>query len=70
MGFVDDVLFNIIDGRMIALIVPGPAKLFGLFGREDDYVIPWERIMRIGDDIIIVEIKEHSRRKRDRRKWW
>jgi YlmC/YmxH family sporulation protein len=70
LGFVDDVLFNIIDGRMLAFVVPGPAKFFGLFGREDDYIIPWERIVRIGDDIILVEISEHRRQKRERKKWF
>ena len=40
----------------IALIVPGKLKFFGLFGREDDFVIPWGCIRRIGNDIILVEV--------------
>ncbi|MDR2530087.1 MAG: YlmC/YmxH family sporulation protein [Oscillospiraceae bacterium] len=70
LGYVEDVLFGIPDGRVVALIVPGPARFFGLFGREDDYMIPWDRIMRIGEDIIIVEISEQNRRKRERRKFF
>ena len=33
------------------------AGIFGLFGRKDDFVIPWNRICRIGPDIILVEAK-------------
>lgn len=70
MGFVDDVLLDVADGRVAALVVPGPCRIFGLFGREDDYVIAWERIRRIGDDIILVEISgEYSREKRPRKFW-
>ena len=43
-------------------------KFFGLLGREDDYVLPWQSIVRIGSDIILVDCKgEVSRRKRRRR---
>ena len=40
---------------MTALIVPGPCRFLGLFGREDDYVIPWLCCKRIGDDLILVD---------------
>jgi len=66
LGYVDDVMFNIIDGRMIAVIVPGPAKYLGMFGHEDDYIIPWDKIVRIGDDIILVEVREQRREKSKR----
>ena len=42
-------------GRVTALIVPGPCRFLGLFGREDDYVIPWLCCKRIGDDLILVD---------------
>ncbi|MDR2360483.1 MAG: YlmC/YmxH family sporulation protein [Oscillospiraceae bacterium] len=69
LGYVDDVILNIVDGRLLALVVPGPAKFFGLLGREDDYIIPWERITRIGSDIILVEVREQRRECRPKRKW-
>jgi len=69
LGFVSDVELDLADGRLIAVIVPGPAKFLGLFGREDDYVIPWEKISRIGDDIILVDAESEQRRyRRDRRR--
>ena len=30
-------------------------RLFGLLGRRDDYVIPWEQVRRVGADIILIE---------------
>ena len=52
----------------MSLVTPGRSKFFGLLGREDDYVLPWGCIVRIGGDIILVEAKgEFMRRKRQRR---
>jgi len=65
---VCDLEFDDNDGRIISLITPGRAKMFGLLGREDDYVLPWSCIVRIGSDIILVEAKgDFMRRKRRRR---
>ena len=70
VGYVDDVIINIDSGQILALVVPGRCRFFGLFGREDDYVIPWECIKKIGDDIILVEISgSYKREKRVRRFW-
>ena len=57
LGFVCDVLVEVPDGEVKAIIVPGPCRIFGLFGRRDDFLIPWNCIKRIGPDIILVEIK-------------
>ena len=55
LGYVGDVECQLPEGKMTALIVPGPCRFLGLFGREDDYVIPWLCIKRIGDDLILVD---------------
>ena len=57
LGFVCDVLVEVPDGCVKAIIVPGPCRILGLFGRRDDFLIPWNCIKRIGPDIILVEIK-------------
>ena len=38
--------------------VPGPAKWMGCMGREFEVFIPWCRIVKIGPDIILVDIDE------------
>ena len=55
LGFVGDVELLLPDGRITALIVPGPYRFFGLFGRGEEYYIPWECIKQIGDDIVLID---------------
>ena len=67
LGYVCDAEFDDSEGRFISIITPGRAKLFGLLGREDDYVLPWKCIARIGNDIILVDAKEDFRRRKRRK---
>ncbi len=70
LGFVDDVLIDTLTGRMVAIVVPGPFKYLGCFGRTDDYIIGWECINKIGEDLILVEVKgEHKRVKHPKKVW-
>ena len=70
LGYVCDAELDEKDGRLLSLITPGRAKCFGLLGREDDYVLPWPCITRIGRDIILVDLPQPcGRRKRPRRGW-
>ncbi len=67
LGFVCDAELLVPEGTVKALIVPGPCRFFGLFGREPDFLIPMDCISRIGEDIILVEIAgacERSKRGR------
>jgi len=57
LGFVGDVDFDMCNGCMIAIIVPGPGCFCGFLGREKEYVIPFCDVKQIGDDIILVEIR-------------
>ncbi len=57
LGFISDVEVQVPDGTVVSIIVPGPCRFLGLFGRKDDFVIPWRCIRRIGPDIILVDIK-------------
>lgn len=67
LGFVCDVSVDIVSGQLLAIIVPGPCRFFGIFGREDDFYIPWDCIRKIGEDIILVEVTgEFKREKRPR----
>ena len=55
LGYVGDVECQLPEGQMTALIVPGPFRFFGLFGRGEEYYIPWDCIRQVGDDIILVD---------------
>ena len=62
LGFVCDVEMDISSGQVQALVVPGPCRFFGLFGREADYVLPFGCITRIGADIILIDVSGEYRR--------
>ena len=55
LGYVGDVEIRLPEGKVAALIVPGPCRFFGLFGRGEDYYVPWDCIKQIGDDIILID---------------
>ena len=55
LGFVADVDIRIPEGQVVAIVVYGPCRFFGLFGRGEEFYIPWECIQRIGDDIILID---------------
>lgn len=54
LGRVNDLQLSLRNAQVIAIIIYGRRKCFGLFGREDDTIIPWARIDKIGDDVIFV----------------
>lgn len=70
LGVVTDAEIDPGDGKITALIVPGRARFFGLFGFEEDYILPWSCISRIGEDIILIDVQgEHQRGKREKKAW-
>ena len=54
LGYVRDAEIDPETGRVTALIIPGKLRWLGLLGREKEVVIPWERVQRIGEDILFV----------------
>lgn len=64
LGFVDDVEINTDNASVLALIVYGQSRFFGLFGHDDDIVIKCEQIQLIGKDAILVvtdDVKETTK---------
>lgn len=69
-GYVNDVEVDICDGRVVSIIVPGPCKFPWFFLRREDYIIPWEAIRKIGDDIILVDYQLKVCPRREKRTWF
>lgn len=57
LGCISDVQVELPEGRVTAIVVPGPCRFLGIVGRTEDYVIPWCCIRRIGPDIVLVDMK-------------
>ena len=56
LGYVIDVDFDIKTGCINYIVVPGPARLCGILGREFEYIIPFQCIKSMGPDIILVSV--------------
>jgi len=54
-GFVSDLTIDETEGKITEVIVPGPGRVLGVFGRDQEYRIPWSHITKIGEDIVLVE---------------
>lgn len=60
LGCPDDLDIDLKTGEACALIVSGSGRICGLFGKDCEYVIPWNCIKQIGEDIILVDANEEK----------
>ena len=52
LGNVAEIEFDVCDGRITAIVVCGEG---GILSRGSELVIPWDKIQKIGEDIILVD---------------
>ncbi len=60
IGYVGDVVVDLDQGRVTALVVPGRLRLFGLLGREPDQIFPWSAVRRFGTDTVLVDGEQET----------
>lgn len=56
IGFVIDVNADFQSGEINSIIVAQTGKLLGTIFGKNNVTIPWNRIKKIGEDVILVEI--------------
>jgi YlmC/YmxH family sporulation protein len=57
LGTIKDIDLDLEQGKIKSLILPGNSgRFFSLFARSDEVVVPWENIMKIGVDVILVSV--------------
>lgn len=54
LGFINDLIIDECTGRICSIIVPGSCGFKSIL-RQKCYVIPWDNICKIGEDVILVE---------------
>ena len=58
LGKVMDIEFSEMDGHVEALVVPGEFRVGSMLrGEKCGIVIPWQRICKIGENVILVELE-------------
>lgn len=56
LGNVCDLEFDECCGKIHAMIIKGPPKWFHCVGYDSEYIIPWDKIVRVGPDVILVDV--------------
>jgi len=56
VGFVIDVNADFQNGEINSIIVAQTGKLLGTMFGKNNITIPWDKIKKIGEDVILVEI--------------
>lgn len=56
LGFVVDVNANFESGEIKEIIVAEPGRFFGNIIGKNNVVISWNKIKKIGEDVILVEV--------------
>lgn len=58
LGPIKDIVLDLENGKIRAIVLAAltGGRILGIFGRNDDLVIPWDKIVRIGVDVVLVEV--------------
>jgi YlmC/YmxH family sporulation protein len=57
LGNIGDIDINLSTGKIDAVIISGNGRVLGFFGKDEEIVIPWKNILKIGEDVILVRYK-------------
>ena len=53
LGYTKDYKIEINEQKITAILLAGATK--GWFSKEDDIEIPWEKVIKIGVDVLLVD---------------
>lgn len=68
MGNIIDLIFDSSCARITGLVVPGEKSFLSFFKSSNDIFIPYNRIRKIGTDIILVELTPVSALSKEKEK--
>lgn len=58
LGNIGDIDIDVDTGKIEAIVINGAGRVLGFFGRDEEVVIPWKNILKIGEDVILVRFKD------------
>lgn len=54
IGFVCDLEIEVNSGKIFFIYVQTISRLLNIFSKDEKIKIPWDQIIKIGEDVIIV----------------
>ncbi len=60
LGNIIDIDLDMERGKVLAFILPGRVRGWSIFSRREEIIVPWEKIVRIGRDVILVDLPTFS----------
>lgn len=57
LGNIGDIDINLFTGKIEAIFVTSQGKLLGFLRKEEEVAIPWNNIVKIGQDVVLVRIQ-------------
>src|SRR5579875_1098250 len=57
LGTIGDMEIDLDSGLIRSIVIPGQGRFFGMVGSTQDYVTPWNQIVKIGTDVILVDLR-------------
>lgn len=56
LGNIIDIDLDLSAAQIKGVVIPQQAGFFKLFAANDDVYISWDKVYRIGDDVILVKL--------------
>lgn len=60
LGNIGDVDIDVSTGKIYSIIIQSSNRMLSMFTKEEEIVIPWRSIVKIGSDVILVRHKKAS----------
>lgn len=57
LGNIGDIEINLATGKIEAIVISTGSRVLGFFGKDEEVVISWQNILKIGQDVILVRFK-------------
>lgn len=56
LGNIGDIEIDIDTGKICSIIISKQTRMLGIFGKDIEIIVPWEEVMKIGEDVILVRV--------------
>lgn len=59
IGNIVDVNIDFENGNILSFIIESKSNGFSFFSKENDILVKWTDIRKIGEDVIIVDVRQN-----------